>query len=454
MNSSLEQQKINSSSPVDQTNLFGTDGIRAQVGTYPCTKKDLKKLGYAIGIWAINKYGSLPHILLGHDTRESASFMISSLAKGLLQHPIALCNAGILPTPAIIKVAQSDPSIDCALIITASHNPYQDNGIKIIDKKNGKLSTEDEETISRLFHESSTTSHATLGNMYRYQNAQETYIQLIQEYFPSCFLSGKKIIIDCANGAISSIAQALFNHSGAKIILMNNHPNGHNINQACGAIYPQQLQQAVVSQKADLGFAFDGDGDRLIAVNNKGSIKNGDDILALLMNHPAYSSSSTLVCTIMSNGGLEKYVQEKGKKIVRTPVGDKYVSAKLKEESLMIGGEQSGHILLADFLYSSDAAFTALRICETVKLTQNWELASFEHIGQVLINLPIREKRNLEEPDIANVISYYRAKLHDGRIVVRYSGTENILRIMLQHANEYQATELGNELAQKLKEII
>lgn len=455
MNSHIEQQKVELSTPIEQTNLFGTDGIRAQVGTFPCTQQDLAQLGYAIGSWAIEKFGTGACILIGHDTRESAHFMIQSLSEGLFQHPIALCNAGVLPTPGVIKIAQSDPSIDAALIITASHNPYQDNGIKIIDKKNGKLSLQDEQRISQLFYQQRIRPCPPRAKLYRYARAQESYVALVKSYFRSDTLAGMKIVVDCAHGATSAIAEPLFTQLGATVVVLNNKPDGRNINHACGALHIEELQRVVMQEKADLGFAFDGDGDRIIVVNKDGMVKDGDDILALLIDHPAYTSSPALVCTVMSNGGLEIFARSKNKAIIRTTVGDKYVSAKLQENKLLLGGEQSGHILLADFLLSSDGLFAALRISEVVKITGNWELRTFDHIAQVLINVPVINKRDLQEPDLAAIIKEKENQLENkGIVLVRYSGTENILRIMVQHSDRSLAERIGSELAKKLKETI
>jgi phosphoglucosamine mutase len=435
-------------------NLFGTDGIRARMGTFPCTEPDLVKLGRAIGIWALQKYGAQPRLLLGHDTRESAPFMINALNAGLLQSPISLSNLGVLPTPAIIKIALLDTSIDGAIIITASHNPYHDNGIKLIDRRAGKLSLRDEETISELFYKEATSPCDIRGKMYHVTRAQDTYKNAFAEYFTPNFLHGKKIVLDCANGATSAVAPELFTHFGATVLPLYNQPNGHNINHECGATHPEAIQNAVISAQADIGFAFDGDGDRVVAVGKNGIIKDGDDILALLLDHPTYGQEPTLVCTIMSNAGLEEFVTQKNKSIIRTPVGDKHISAELKNKNLLLGGEQSGHILLADFLNGGDGIFAALRICEVAELRNNWNLNSFEHMAQIMTNLAVEHKRDLQDPVLQEIINSHKTQLLGGTLIIRYSGTENLLRVMIQHKDQSHAEKVSAQLVTQLKQAL
>jgi len=460
MNSPIReiQESVQSNAPItsvqEHANLFGTDGIRACVGTFPCTEDDLAKLGHAIGVWATSKYGAQPRLLLGHDTRESAEFMICALSAGLLQSPVAIINVGVLPTPAIIKIATLDASIDGAIIITASHNPFQDNGIKVVDRRAGKLSAQDEQTITNLFYRETVPNNAPRGKIYSLANAEQSYTEALAEYFPTQFLLGKKVVLDCAHGATSTLAPALFSSFGATVITLNNQPDGRNINHHCGATHPETIRDAVVHERADIGFAFDGDGDRVVAVSKNGTIKDGDDILALLLDHPKYVRESTIVATIMSNAGLEEFVVSKNKIIIRTPVGDKHVSAELKNRKLLMGGEQSGHILLADFLNGGDGIFAALRICEVAIQTGNWNLKTFEHVAQIMINVPVEHKRDLQEPSVQTIINAHKAQLNNGTIVVRYSGTENLLRVMIQHKDRVLAEQVGAELVRELKKAL
>lgn len=435
-------------------NLFGTDGIRARVGTFPLTAPAITKLGHALGIWALNKYGAHPCMFIGHDTRESAAMIIDSLSTGLLQCPISLTNLGMLPTPAIMKLAVLDTSIDAAIIITASHNAYHDNGIKIVDGRSGKLSKDDEEKITELFYQELPLSNDPCGTMHQRDGAENDYLQAIASYFPANFLAGLKIVLDCAHGATSQVAPALFAHFGATVHVLNNEPDGRNINHHCGAVHPEQVAQAVKQEGADLGFAFDGDGDRVVAIGKNGIIKDGDDILALLLEHPAYAQEAIIVCTIMSNAGLAEFITKKNKALIRTPVGDKHVSAELKNKHLLMGGEQSGHILLADFLSSGDGIFAALRVCEVVQLTKNWNLDSFEHVAQIMINLPVTHKQDLNGPVLREIITAHQAELPNGTLIVRYSGTENLLRVMAQDKDGAHAQAVGTRLVEALKNIL
>lgn len=433
-------------------NIFGTDGIRSPVGTSPFTRSELVQLGCAIGQWAREYYKkNNVRILLAQDTRESGSFITAALATGLLPYGIDLIHVGTLPTPALYYV-QKKYDADCCIMISASHNPYQDNGIKIFDMLNNKLSIMAEEYITQLFYSTLPTTYTQLGTLHYATNAIDYYIQGIQSLFPRKFLDGKKIVLDCAHGATSHTAPALFQAFGAHSIIINNTPTGKNINDNCGSIYPQTLQQTVINEHADIGFAFDGDGDRIIAVNKYGEIKNGDDILALLINHPRYACQQTIVGTIMSNQGLAAFLHQHNKSFIRTNVGDKYIADQLRTQNLLLGGEQSGHIILYDYQPIGDGVVTALHILETLIATHNWNMHTFEPFPQVLINIPIAYKKNLDDPSLQEIIAQHESQLDNGRIVVRYSGTEPLLRVMVEERNKHTAYEIGTQLAHILQQ--
>lgn len=433
-------------------NMFGTDGIRATVGNAPFTAPDLHKMGLALGAWIIKTYGENATVLIGHDTRLSCSFVKSSLKSGLLAHPVCLIDAGILPTPAVVQLALTHDAIACGIIISASHNPFQDNGIKIIDGVKGKLSAHDEQEITDLFYRSDITcSYDKLGEERFWSNAQKAYTDHIQHFFTPNFLAGKKIVLDCANGAAFEVAPAIFEHFGAEVIAFAHEPNGKNINVSCGAVHPAQLQKLVLEHHADAGFAFDGDSDRVVAVNNAGEIRDGDDILALLLDHPLYQHESTVVGTIMTNKGLESWLAKGNRTLVRTPVGDKYIARKLQKESLLIGGEQSGHIILKDYLPTGDGIFTALRIMEAISHAHNETMQTFARFPQILINVPIQKKKDLTLEPFASMLKAREEELSDGRLVVRYSGTEPILRIMIENDNKAQADRIAHALAAELQ---
>ena len=430
--------------------MFGTDGIRGAFGASPFRVPELAKLGQAIAEWFLKKYGPQRSLLLAHDTRLSCSVVKAALESGLLLYPLNITNAQILPSPALAVILQKNRSFDCALMISASHNPYHDNGIKLIDHT-GKLSAEDEETITQLFYQKNTnTDYTSLGTQ-KNEILDEVYINYIKSFFAPNMLHGKKVVLDCANGATYRIAPTLFKQLGAEIITLFDKPNGVNINKQCGTLYPEALQKAIVDHTADIGFAFDGDGDRVIAVNRYGHLKNGDDLLSLLIDHPQYRSMDTVVGTIMSNQAFELFLRNKNKTLLRTPVGDKYVAKELTQRNLLLGGEASGHIILRDYLPTGDGIFTALRICETVTYINNWDMITFAKFPQIHHTIPISTKKDLSQPPFCHIIAASKTQLHAGRLIIRYSGTEPVLRIMVEDDDCDHAQSICSMLSEKLQ---
>lgn len=435
--------------------LFGTDGIRGAVGKSPFTFYELEKLGRACALWAHNKYGNKPTILLGHDTRISCAFVKSTFKSGFLQLPGTIVDAGVLPTPALCQIAHYQPEFDCCIIISASHNPYQDNGIKIFDGSTGKLLEKDEEYISQLFTTlNDSHDYASLGTETINTSLENTYKNTLDTFFKPHFLKNRSIILDCAHGAMTALAPKIFEFYGAQVTVINNQPNGININRKCGALHPQSLQEEVVKHKADFGFAFDGDGDRVIAVNCYGQIKNGDDIVAILTQHPKYSYCPGVVGTIMSNKGLENFVNSLGKIFIRTQVGDKYVSHALQNHNYIMGGEPSGHIIMQDYLSMGDGLYVALRMLESVFATKNYSLTTFNRMPQILVNVPVCMKIDLNHPTLQKKIITAKTALPEGRLIVRYSGTEPLLRIMVEDPDFEHAQTIAHTLAEHIKKTI
>ena len=433
--------------------LFGTDGIRKKVGESPLTEHDMFILGKSISQWAYEKHGRIVEILVAHDTRESSYALKSAIKKGLTIHAMAVFDLGVLPTPAVVSVMKLQ-KFNCSVIITASHNPYHDNGIKIIDLYDGKLDEKTEEKIASIFHHNRTFNDEAEPHTERdedYEELAQVYVETIQDSFKEKFLEGVTIVLDCANGASYEIAPELFAQFGAHVITISDTPDGKNINKNCGSTHPKELQKSVLKHNADIGFAFDGDGDRLIAVNKQGKLKDGDDILCILSQNPDYADQTHIVGTVFTNYGLEAYLQSKGKKLIRTKVGDKFVAKKLKDEGLFLGGEHSGHIITRNHIESSDGIFTALKLIETIQLTNNWELETFKRFPQVMKNIPVTTKKNLELQPFASIIAEHQAKIPHGTVVVRYSGTENLLRIMVQEKNARTANDICLNLSEKLK---
>lgn len=437
-------------------NLFGTDGIRARMGRSPFIPHELIQFGFAIGSWIVKKYGSNASILLATDTRISGSLVKASLKTGILHHQLHCVDAQILPTPALFKVMQETKQFDVGIMISASHNPYQDNGIKIIDAKHGKLSQHDEIEISQLYTQQiNPIDYDQLGTDTFFTTAHKIYSDAIKNYFPPNFLKNYTIVLDCANGATFNLAPKIFKHYGAHVTTLNTTPNGKNINDDCGAVYPSQLQKAVKKQKAHIGFAFDGDGDRVVCVNKEGRVKDGDDILALLSGHPRYKKEQTIVATIMSNYGLEQFAMQKGKTLIRTAVGDKHVAHQMSKDNGLLGGEQSGHIILGDFLSMGDGIFAALRVAQTMIESKNWQLETFQRFPQILINIKVKQKKGLDTQPLQTIIAAHKTQLQNGRLIVRYSGTENVLRIMIEDKQKNHAQIIGKQLAHALqKELL
>lgn len=432
-------------------NLFGTDGVRTRVGDIPFTQEALPRLGAAIARWALQTHTHRPRILIAHDTRISCSWVSATLESGLLHYPITIRTADTLSTPAACLLAHINDEIDCGIIISASHNPYHDNGIKII-RKNGKISAEDERMITEFFYHPSEDpiDYNNLGSRKAYTSAIEDYITYIVNMFPENMLAGKTIVLDCAHGATYNVAQTIFERLGATTHMLFNAPDGININEHCGAVHPDALAQAVRMHDAHAGFAFDGDGDRIVAVSADGIIHNGDTILALLLDHPRYKETSHVVGTIMSNHGFAHFLKQRDKKLVRANVGDKHVALALETNDLLLGGEQSGHIIMRDYMNTGDGIFTALRLLETFTLNGNWAMRTFTAYPQILINVPVSEKKDLSIPPFCTIIQEYENQLHAGRCVIRYSGTENLLRVMVEDDTLENATIIGTALSQKL----
>jgi phosphoglucosamine mutase len=434
--------------------IFGTDGIRGAVGSEPFIVSSLLKIGNALGMWALERYGPTPTLLLAHDTRASCALVKSILKSALFTHSITVYDAGVLPSPALLALMRKNIFFDAAIMISASHNPYHDNGIKIIDAGSGKLNAYDEQLISSFIEQDNDFHYISLGNEKIMTDALEHYQTIIVDHFPALFMAGKKVVLDCAHGATGAIAPAIFQALGARVITLFNNPNGVNINKHCGALHTQALQKAVIDEHADIGFAFDGDGDRVIAVNMYGQIKNGDDLLALLLEHDLYKAAHTIVGTVMTNQGFELYLRNRSINLVRTSVGDKHIAEHLNQHNLLLGGEPSGHIILNDYLPTGDGIFTALRVMQTLMNNENWQMNTFVKFPQIIINIPVKYKKDLAIPPLSDIIETTLKQLHNGRLLVRYSGTEPLLRIMIEDDDCDHAQTLGTLLSQTLQKEI
>jgi phosphoglucosamine mutase len=441
---------------VERILAFGTDGLRGNAQKYPFTQKSLLHFGQALALWNKKKHSS-PHVLIAYDTRESCERIKQNLIVGLLSKGTTYADAGVLPTPAVLSTIQHDENFTYGIMISASHNPYYDNGIKVFDSQTGKLSCDDEQIITQLYKECEQELNSIVLQKTEQSSkheAYEFYKKNILSYFSPSFLNDKKIVLDCAQGATHSIAPEIFSELGGNVITLSATPNGRNINEKCGTLFPEHIKKAVLENNADIGFAFDGDGDRVIAITKDGHIRDGDDILALLLNNPSFSSTTTVVGTVMTNHGFECSLKEIGKSLVRTPVGDKYVLAHLQKHNLVLGGETSGHIIQRHYLNTGDGIFTALKALETLYIMNDWSFKSFEKLPQTIVNVPIKKKDDLNKQPYFGLIEKCKKKIINGRMIVRFSGTENVLRVMIEEKNANHAHDLAHQLAQNLQEIL
>ena len=432
---------------------FGTDGIRGKVGEFPFTQDVLRLLGQAIASWAVKKYEKqAPRVLLGHDTRVSCKDIKNNLSKGLRTAGLVIKDGGVLPTPAVLQVIKSDKNFDFGIVISASHNPYTDNGVKLFDCKTGKLTLEDEQIIVENFEKNKELLETVGDEVELWAHAQEIYKKNILKNFKPNFLYKKKIVLDCANGATYKVAPEIFRALGAEVMAVSIEPDGKNINEKCGALYPENMKKFI--SKDSVGFAFDGDGDRVIAVNGSGDVKDGDDLLSILLQHDDFKSEEEVAGTIMTNYGFENFLKKQGKRLARTKVGDKYVAAYLEKKNLILGGETSGHIIVRDYLSTGDGIFVALKSLESMIEKDNWAINTFKKTPQAMLNIPVSKKRDLSESPYADIIDEHKAKLINGRIVVRYSGTENLLRIMVEDQTDESAGRIASSLGHNLEGLL
>lgn len=439
------------------TRLFGTDGIRATAGQYPLDRETVFILGRALAE-LLQDEGLPPRILIGRDTRESGPWLEGVLSRGIQAGGGEAVSAGVIPTSAISFLTRKH-GFSSGIVISASHNPYQDNGIKVFSPKGLKISEAWEERLEEALGLASPSLE--IGDVWVPSDASlvEDYRDFLASTFQG-FPRGKRLslVVDCANGASASIAPRLFSDLGFKVRAIHHQPDGKNINLGCGSLYPQELARAVVEERADLGIAYDGDSDRAIWVDEKGRILNGDHTLfvqARAMKAKNELRSDAVVATTMSNMGLEKALQAMGLQLVRTRVGDRYVLEKMMEIGANLGGEQSGHTIFLDDCPTGDGLLTSLKMLGVMLEAgaSLSELASgLPRFPQVLLNVPVKEKRDFALfPEILATMEEINHTLADaGRLDVRYSGTEPVARVMVEGEDE----ALVHGLAQRMAGVI
>ncbi|MEZ0392013.1 MAG: phosphoglucosamine mutase, partial [Pseudobdellovibrionaceae bacterium] len=442
-----------------KTKLFGTDGIRGTANVYPMTPDMVVKVGQAIG-YLLQKQ-ELPwaspqrKVVIGKDTRLSGYMIEQALASGLNSMGVHVQLVGPLPTPGIGFLTRNMRAA-AGIVISASHNAFHDNGIKVFGFDGFKIADEMERQIERLVLEEDLTkflppSHQ-VGRTRRIEDSQGRYILFVKNTFPLEYtLDGLRIVLDTANGAAYKVAPAIFQELGAEVIHLGNEPNGTNINDKVGALYPAKLSEAVVQFRADVGISLDGDADRVIMVDEKGQIMNGDHILgicALHMKKKGTLKNNTLVVTQMSNFGLEKKMSEAGIEVVKTGVGDKYVVEELRRNNYNLGGEQSGHIIFLDHTTTGDGCVAALSVLAVMKQTgvKMSDLNKIiEDVPQVLINLRVKVRKDLDKiPGYTALCDSITKKLKGkGRIFVRFSGTEPVVRVLVEGPNKVEINQFA-----------
>lgn len=434
--------------------MFGTDGIRGNASSYPFTSNSLIRLGSAIGRWIKGKASNAnKEILIAGDTRNSYTRIKNALTQGLAENA-RIIDAGVLPTPAIALLLSKSRTFHAGIVISASHNPHYDNGIKIFDAFGEKITEQDESTIIDEYYSSVLPAKIPHPSVDVWTYAQKSYEQTLYDFFSTENFTGLSVALDCANGATAQIAPTLFKKLGASVHSIATNPDGFNINNQCGALHLEQLQQCITLTKSHIGFAFDGDGDRLVAVNHNGEVKDGDDILFLLSSSQWYEAETRIVGTVMTNYGLDKALKKQGKSIIRTPVGDKYIQRAQIKENLSLGGETSGHIIMKDYLSTGDGLFTALRLLSVLQKSNNLAMKTFTKFPQVMVNIPVNHKTDLSQEPFSSLIKQYQNQLSCGRMLVRFSGTENLLRVMAEAESYDIALQAATELSSQLKTLL
>lgn len=442
--------------------LFGTDGIRGVAGEYPLDQKTVYAVGRALG-------HHLPagpkRVILGQDTRESSAWIADTLASGLRESGVQTESAGVVPTPAIAYLAHSQ-GFSAGVVISASHNPWRDNGIKVFGGNGYKLpdavELEIEEEIFSVLSANASANQSNLSSpsLPGDSRLRANYLNWMSRTLPGA--ERLRIIVDCANGAASTIAQDLFRQTGAQAEFTHSNPNGRNINEDCGALHPDVVGREVISRKADMGICFDGDADRALFADSNGKVVDGDAVMLLLaqeLNRRGELANDTVVATTMSNMGLEIALRQAGIKLLRAPVGDKYVLEEMIKSGAVLGGEQSGHIILSREATTGDGLLTAMRVLAIVAASGQplaQLVSGLKVFPQTIKNVRVREKRPLDQiPQVVEAIQSAERQLNgNGRVNVRYSGTESLARVMVEAENDETVQRLATTIAGAIQQAL
>jgi phosphoglucosamine mutase len=437
--------------------LFGTDGVRGKAGTYPLDPPTVRRLGAALA--RALGHGKSTKFLSGRDTRESGGWIERELAFGINSQGGSLTGAGIIPTPAIAYLTPR-MGYTAGVVISASHNPFEDNGIKVFSGAGEKFTEELEQHVEGIIADASWQVPAGDAPAVEQVDYRAEYAAHLRAILPSAeAVPGRRLIVDCANGATTTIAPRLFQELGFEIRCIGCAPDGRNINLKCGSTAPEQLARAVVDGGYPLGIAYDGDGDRAIFVDEQGKIVDGDAVMLMCakqMKREGRLRGNAIVATVMSNIGLEIALRDAGIDMVRCPVGDKYVMEEMIRRDLALGGEQSGHVIFSEYLFTGDGLATSLNVLRTMGATGRLlsDLASeLTSYPQVLVNVRVDRKVDLKTvPEVAQVMSAVETRLAGkGRLLIRYSGTEPLLRIMIEGQDQREISAWAAEIADAVK---
>jgi phosphoglucosamine mutase len=445
-------------SPEAPARLFGTDGVRGVAGQYPLDHETIRRLGAAL-VRALPGGGARARLLVGRDTRESGSWLETELAHGAAGQGASVTSGGVLPTPAVAFLTRTQ-GFDLGVVISASHNPFEDNGIKVFSGRGEKFTESVEREVEAIVADPSWRPRDGSTAAVAPSDLVEAYLEHLQAVFPNPPRLGRfAIAVDCANGATSLLAPTLFRRLGLDPVVIADAPDGRNINLRCGSTHPEQLAETVLAGGCQFGVAFDGDGDRAIFADHRGRVVDGDAVLLMCARQLLKEGrlrGNAVVATVMSNIGLELALRRLGIELVRCPVGDKYVMEAMRDRDLALGGEQSGHIIFSDYLFTGDGLCTALNVLRVVALTGRTLAELSDDLvtyPQVLLNIRVREKVDWRKiSSIQTVVNRVEQRVADtGRVLIRYSGTEPLLRVMIEGEHEEEIRAWAEEIAQAVR---
>lgn len=444
--------------------LFGTDGIRGEAGKFPLDATTVQIIGSSLAQHLSEESGKRPTIVIGRDTRESGEWLEQALFKGATSAGAECKSAGVITTPGVAFLART-LNADAGVVISASHNPYHDNGIKIFSPSGKKIADTVERKIEADIRAGSTSHDTSAPTITKIRNdgLTDRYLEFLRDGIAAGLdLSGLTLVIDCANGASYKLAPKLFGDLGAKVIVINASPDGRNINLNCGSLHIESLQQRVIAEHADLGVAFDGDADRSLFVDGSGKFVDGDATLWVLANNLLENKKlkqNVVIATVMSNIGLEIALRSKDVELIRTDVGDKYVLEELLKRDASLGGEQSGHIIMPELSLAGDGMLTALCLLKAMRDSRkSLETLTFgfERYPQILLNVRVKEKVPFEDmAGVQTAVNHVQEQLsQNGRLLLRYSGTELLARVMIEGVNQNDINNYAQMIADEIKASI